>query len=276
MRWPWKRGATQPEAELQDGSRPTDAGAPLVTPHADHSEAPPAKRASDHAPASTSAEPDVAAFVAQMKALGPRLGAGRGRLMFAMDATMSRQPTWDMALALQAEMFRAVKDVGGLDVQLVYFRGSGECRASKWVSDPEALGRLMTTVTVAGGYTQIRKVLDQARRETEKARVHALVYVGDAMEEDVDDLCGRAGELAVLGVPVFLFQEGNDQRASRAFAEIARLTRGAHCKFDAGSAQQLRELLRAVAVYAAGGRAALEDLGRSGGRGAQLLIGQMR
>ena len=63
--------------------------------------------------------------------------------MFAMDATMSRAPTWDMALKLQGEMFAAVKEVGGLDVQLMYFRGLGECRASKWVSDPDALARLM-------------------------------------------------------------------------------------------------------------------------------------
>ena len=36
---------------------------------------------------------------------------------------MSRQPSWDLALELQADMFKAVKAVGGLDVQLVYFRG---------------------------------------------------------------------------------------------------------------------------------------------------------
>ena len=60
---------------------------------------------------------------------------------------MSRQPTWDLALGLQTDMFCAVKEVGGLDVQLVYFRGFGETRASKWVGDPEALARLMTRVS---------------------------------------------------------------------------------------------------------------------------------
>ena len=219
---------------------------------------------------------DAASFLAQMKATAPRTTGERGRLIFGMDATMSRQPTWDMALALQADMFSAVKDVGGLDVQLLYCRGAGECRASKWVRDPDALARLMTTVHVAGGYTQIRKVLSHARKETEARRVHALVYVGDAMEEDIDDLCGRAGELAVLGVPVFLFQEGENRLASRAFGEIARLTKGAHCHFGAGSARELRELLSAVAVYAAGGRAALEDRSRRGERGARLLIEQMK
>jgi hypothetical protein len=229
-------------------------------------------------PAVASTASEVADFVAKMKALGPVKGPGRGRLIFAMDATMSREPTWDMALALQADMFRAVEEVGGLDVQLVYFRGTGECRASRWVSAPQELARLMTSVACHGGYTQIGKVLSHALAETGKRKVNALVYVGDAMEENVDDLAGRAGELALAGVPVFLFQEGNDPAATRAYKEIARLTKGAACRFDAGSASQLRELLTAVAVYAAGGQKALVALLESGrGReGARLLLAQMK
>jgi hypothetical protein len=236
----------------------------------------PKRAAGATSPAAASTATDIAAFTAAIRALPKQPAGGRGRLVFAMDATMSRQPTWDMALALQADMFRAVKDVGGLDVQLVYFRGVAECRASKWVSDPDALARLMTTVTVAGGYTQIGKVLAHARREADGRRISALVYVGDAMEESIDDLCGRAGELALLGVPVFLFQEGEDPRAETAFREIARLTRGAWCRFDRGAAHQLRALLTAVAVYATGGRVALEDLSRRGGEGARALLTQMR
>jgi hypothetical protein len=223
---------------------------------------------------STGAE--VADFLRNVKALAPQSGAGHGRLIFAMDATMSRQPTWDMALALQADMFKAVKMVGGLDVQLVYFRGAGECRASKWVSDPEALSRLMTAVECHGGYTQIRKILAHVRQESEKRKVHAVVYVGDCMEEEPDDLCGRAGELALLGVPMFLFQEGQDARAERTFREIARMTKGAWCRFDAGSAAQLRELLMAVAVYATGGHQALERLEGPAHRGGRRLLAQMK
>jgi hypothetical protein len=228
--------------------------------------------ARDDAPGRASTGAEVADFVRRMKDLAPAATAGRGRLLFAMDATMSRQPTWDMALALQGEMFRAVKAIGGLDVQLVYFRGAGECRSSKWVSDPDALSALMTQVACAGGYTQIRKVLSHARAEASRKPVNALVYVGDCMEEDIDDLCGRAGELALLGVPAFLFQEGTDAQAERAFREIARLTKGAYCRFDAGSAAQLRDLLSAVAVYAAGGRKALAALG---GRAPRLLLQQL-
>jgi hypothetical protein len=205
-----------------------------------------------------SSSAEVSAFLKQVRSLKPA-GAGTGRLIFAMDATMSRQPTWDLALELQADMFEAVKQVGGLDVQLVYFRGFSECQGSKWVSDPAALAKLMRKVSCEGGLTQIRKVLSHARQESETRKVNALIYVGDCMEEDVDQLSQLAGELGLIGVPVFIFQEGYDPKAERAFKEIARLSRGAHCRFDAGSARQLRELLTAVAVYATGGRKALQD-----------------
>jgi hypothetical protein len=205
---------------------------------------------------STSVEVD--SFLKEVRSLKP-VGDGSGRLIFAMDATMSRQPTWDLALELQADMFEAVERVGGLDVQLVYFRGFSQCQASKWVSDPAALAMLMRRVKCEGGLTQIRKVLSHARRESETRKVNALIYVGDCMEEDVDQLSRLAGELGLIGLPVFLFQEGYDPKAERAFKEIARLSRGAHCRFDAGSARQLRDLLTAVAVYATGGRKALQD-----------------
>lgn len=265
---------------MSNSKKPSDRVAPAATPVGrpppEVRAAQPVSARSGDAPV-TSSSAEVQDFLAKMKSLAPVAGAGRGRLVFAMDATMSRQPTWDMALALQADMFAAVKAIGGLDVQLVFFRGAGECRSSKWVSDPAALARLMTTVSCQGGYTQIGKVLSHARMECEAKKVNALVYVGDCMEEDVDAVCHRAGELALLGVPVFLFQEGFDARAEVAFREIARLTKGAWCRFDAGSADQLRALLTAVAAYAAGGRVALEALRHaSGGNGARLLLEQMK
>jgi hypothetical protein len=218
---------------------------------------------------------EIDAFIKDVRALKPT-GSGQGRLIFAMDATMSRQPSWDLALELQADMFNSVKAVGGLDVQLVYFRGYSECQASKWVGDPDALARLMRQVSCAGGFTQISKVFTHAQRESAAGKVNALVYVGDAMEEDVDRLAGLAGELGMIGTPVFVFQEGRDSKAERAFREIARLSRGAYAPFDAGSARQLRELLTAVAVYAAGGRKALKDFGQeTKSSGALRLLEQL-
>lgn len=221
---------------------------------------------------------EVDAFLAKIAAApAPKPASERGRLIFAMDATMSREPAWDNACQIQGEMFRETALLGGLDVQLVYYRGFGECRSSKWVGDPKALLRLMTGVSCRAGHTQIERVLSHAIRETGKRKVDALVFVGDALEEDIDSLGQRAGELGILGVPVFVFHEGGKPAVRRAFEEIARLSGGAYCPFDTGSAQQLRELLRAVAVYAAGGRKALLEFGdRNDSSRVRLLTSQLR
>ena len=190
----------------------------------------------------------------------------RGRLMFALDATASRQPTWDRACQLQGDMFRETAALGGLEIQLCFYRGYGEFSFSPWYTTSAALLKRMTSVFCLGGLTQISKVLRHAIEETKQRKVQALVFVGDCMEEDVDALCHLAGQLGILGVPVFLFHEGNDPVAARAFQQIARLSNGACCPFDANSAAQLKDLLAAVAVFAAGGRRALEDFssGKSG------------
>lgn len=186
----------------------------------------------------------------------------RGRLVFAMDATASREGTWDSACQLQASMFQEVAALGSLDVQLVYYRGlgdfGGECKASTWVNDALQLGRLMARITCQAGHTQIEKVLKHVARETMLQKVDALAFVGDACEEDPDQLMQPAAELARLGVPVFMFQEGNIAEVRRTFQDIARVTNGAYCAFNTGAAQQLAELLRAVATFAVGGVAALE------------------
>jgi hypothetical protein len=79
-----------------------------------------------------------------------------------------------------------------------------------------------------------------------------------------------------LSVPAFMFQEGGDPIAEQAFREIARLTRGAYCRFDPGAAHELAALLRAAAAYAAGGMSALADLSARRDAGAIKLIQQMR
>jgi len=235
------------------------------------------KDSAQKTPAPVSSRPEIDAFLQKVRGLGPAATAGkRGRLIFALDATMSRQPTWDSACALQADMFREAGSVGGLDIQLVYFRGLNECRASGWVPGSEKLAELMSAIDCRGGHTQIGKVLSHARQEHSRQRVQALVFVGDAMEESIDDLSAAAGELGLLGVPVFMFQEGGDPVAETAYREIARLSHGAYCRFDTGAAHQLAELLRAVAAYAAGGIKALSDLSARSAGGARALLAQLK
>ena len=219
----------------------------------------------------------VSDFLARVAATtAVKSAGGRGRLLFAMDATASREPSWDQACHLQAEMFHATDGLGGLEVQLVFYRGFGECKSSPWVSTSGELVRRMTKVRCLGGRTQLRKILRHAMRETDVKRVNALVFVGDCFEEDIDAVCDLAGELGVRGVPAFMFQEGNDPIATNAFRQIAKLTGGAHCSFDLSSAQQLRDMLSAVAVFAAGGRRALEDYSSKKGGKVQMITNQVR
>lgn len=234
-----------------------------------------AMRNSASAPQTVSTSADIAAFVARARAVSPLAPGARARLVFALDATMSRQPTWDMACDLQADMFSEAAAIGNLDIRLVYYRGASECRASNWISDAAKLAALMRKIDCRGGHTQIGRMLGDVRSQAVAAGVRAVVFVGDAMEENADDLCSKAGELGLLKVPVFLFQEGNDPVAEQTFREIARLTGGAWCRFDPGAVAQLRELLRAAAAYAAGGREALLRLSRTAS-GAARLLGQMR
>ncbi|MDB5516361.1 MAG: hypothetical protein JWQ17_3119 [Tardiphaga sp.] len=253
----------------RDPTRPNDTGEVPTAPK------PAAGRAGSLPEARPSAAEDIATFLAKARAMSPHAAGAKARLVFALDATMSRQPTWDMACALQADMFREAAASGSLAIRLVYYRGLSECRASGWISEPAQLAKLMSKIDCQGGNTQIGKVLSEARREAVASGVRAVVFVGDAMEEAIDDLCAKAGELGLLKVPVFMFQEGHDDTAEQAFREIARLTGGAWCRFDPGAAAQLRDLLRAVAAYAAGGREALLRLSKTTG-GAAKLLGQMK
>ncbi len=157
---------------------------------------------------------EVDAFLSRVASMpAARPSSGRGKLIFAMDATASRQPSWDHACQIQGEMFEATAALGGLDVQLVFYRGFNECKASKWLSAAPGLHGAMRAVFCMGGETQIARVLRHALKEADAQTIGALVFVGDAMEEKLDELCSLAGQLGLRGVPVFAFHEGHDKAA---------------------------------------------------------------
>lgn len=207
---------------------------------------------------------------ARVAALIAKTRATRGRLIFALDATASREPTWDMAAQLQAMMFEEAAKIGGLDIQLLYYRGIDEVVTSPWIADADELLNRMKAIRCEAGTTQIARVLRHIRTENERAKVSAVVLVGDAVEETPATLYDAANG---LGVPLFAFQEGDGevntvdrygeidrpQKVADVFRELAQKTGGAYGKFDAGAAKQLGELLRAVAAFAAGGVTALAN-----------------
>ena len=217
-----------------------------------------------------SSDKEIEDFYARMSSLPTLKPKGnKGRLIFALDATASREPAWDRACKIQSDMFSETEALGGLEVQIAWYRGFANFRTTPWLSSSQELIGYMTSVRCLGGQTQIENILDHALDEASKGTINALVFVGDCVEEDVDRLCGLAGKMGLMGIPAFIFQEGDEPFASKAFRQIAELSGGAHCRFDLSSAQQLRDLLAAVAVYAAGGRKALHDFSKS--RGSEVL-----
>jgi len=197
-----------------------------------------------------------------------RVAPSPARLIFAVDATASRQPTWDRACHVQAEMFSAT--AGQLAVSLAFYRGHGEFMATPFHSDAAALARQMAGVACRGGHTQILRVLRHAEAEAARERLHALVFVGDAVEEEPDPLLRAAARLGARGVPAFVFQEGDDPGATEVLRGIARHSGGAWAPFDHRSPRALADLLRGAAAYAAGGREALARLPGSAALLAQL------
>ncbi len=220
---------------------------------------------------------DVSAFLKKVAATPVRKEAGRtGRLLFAMDATASREPTWDQACHLQGEMFTATDSLGGLSVQLCYYRGFNEFHVLDWCNDNAVLLRQMSAVRCLGGHTQISRILKHALAAHREQSIQAVVFVGDAVEESPDSLCDLAGRLGLQNIPLFMFQEGAQPRVRSTFQQMAQLSGGAWAPFDLNSAHQLKELLSAVAVFAAGGRSALEHLSKRSGDQIKRLTRQMK
>ena len=210
----------------------------------------------------------------QQVAATPRVGppGGRGRLIFAMDATASREPTWDQAARIQSAMFADTRALGGLEVQLCFYRGFQEFESSDWIGDSRLLlrahepgllrGRADPDRAGAGARACRRPGAGGSMPWSSSATAWKRTGSGWRIWPDGSGCCS---------VPAFVFQEGRDPTAERSFREIARLSGGAWCPFDANSPGLLRDLLGAVAVYAAGGHAALTRYGQARG-GAVLAL----
>jgi hypothetical protein len=223
----------------------------------------------------------------RVRALFEKTQRNRGRLIFALDATASRGATWDLAAQLQAQMFEVAAKIGGLQVQLVWYRGAHEFASTAWTTDACEIATRMAGMRCEAGATKIMRMLRHVQKENAREKVSAAVFVGDAVEEPPQELYAAAAEVKV---PLFLFQEGDGfalyvdehggfavehpvQTVEEVFRELARLSGGAYEKFNAGAAKQLGELLRAVAAFAVGGLTALADL-RS--ESARKLLTQMK
>lgn len=223
-------------------------------------------------PSRRSSRTEIDSFLTRSKTIAT-VRKQQPRLLFAVDATASRQPTWDRASHLQQEMFLATQQGKTLSVQLCYYRGFADFHAGPWTTDTESLASQMARVSCEGGHTQIQRLLRHAMAEHDKTRLRGVVFIGDAVEENPDTLCQLAGQCGLLQLPLFIFQEGQLGDARTCFSSMARLSKGAWASFDNSSASTLASLLGAVASYAAGGLRALE---RQPTEGAKLLLRQLK
>ena len=171
---------------------------------------------------------------------------------------------------LQAQMFEEAGRTGALAVQLIYFRGLNELSHSPWLTDTRTLADMMRKVGCESGHTKYQRALEHIRKEHGTQPIAAAVLVGDMCEEEHITLRNAA---LGLGVPLFVFQEGDDRYAASVFRELAQVTNGAYSQFSPDSARELGELLRAVAAFATAGLAALADQRSDAAR---KLLGQLK
>lgn len=219
----------------------------------------------------------VDSFLAEVESLPPaaRDPGQAARLAFVIDATASRQPTWDMASQVQAEMLDSVQRIGGLEMQVLWFRGFGELKKTPWSRNGLQLARLMSGVSCKAGQTQIERCLRELLRQSGEQQINAAVYVGDCCEEPEAVLFQLAGKLGVINTPLFVFQEGRNARAARIFEQLSARSSGVYCQLDQSSPELLKELLGAVACFATGGKRALKSLPPAKHKEARYLLEQL-
>jgi hypothetical protein len=172
-------------------------------------------------------------------------------------------------------MFREAAPIGRLSVQLAYYRDADECRTSKWFDSGEQLAQIMNKIDCRAGATQIGRILRHAINKNSEAPVQALIFIGDAMEEELDPLASLAGELGRVGTPIFLFQEGRDPAVRKAFRLLALKSGGEYFEFDPAKPRAVAQLsgqLNAIARLAVGYAAARPQLNASQLNASQQLI----
>jgi hypothetical protein len=108
----------------------------------------------------------------------------------------------------------------------------GDFTALPWTRGADDIKQALLSVLCLAGQTQIAKVLTHALSETRTSKVNALVFVGDCVEENPDSLGALAGQLGILNLPLFAFQEGENPKVGSIFSQLATLSGGAHCQFE--------------------------------------------
>ena len=173
------------------------------------------------------------------------------RLVFALDATASRERAWAAARQVTDSLFGAAP--GGIEVALAVHGGGRMTAFGGFHRDVGALRDEAAGISCEPGPT---RMLDIVRESLRRPGVRAMVYIGDCFEEDESAALALAGSLRLRGTKLVVLQDESSGTTSalRVFRAMAGRTGGIVLPFDAGSLDPLRDALGAVASYVAGGR----------------------
>ncbi len=175
----------------------------------------------------------------------------RPRLVFAVDATASREPAWAAARQVTDALVQALP--GELDVALAVHGGSRVHTFTGFTSDARTLRDRAAGVTCQAGSTRLLPILSASLKQP---AVRVVVYIGDVLEESLAHGRPLADQMGAQGIKLFVLHDTADRSAQRyaeVFWDLAKRTGGCVLPFDPSAPGRLRDLLSAMAVYAVGG-----------------------
>jgi hypothetical protein len=181
----------------------------------------------------------------------------RPRLVFAVDATASREPAWAAARQVTDALVKALP--GELDVALAIHGGSRVHTFTAFTNDARTLRDLAAGVGCHAGMTRLLPILDASLK---RQAVRVVIYVGDVFEESLPQGRQLADQMGAQGIKLIVLHDTADRSARRdaeVFWDLAKRTGGCVLPFDATASGRLRDLLSAVAVYAVGGEKLLRE-----------------
>src|SRR5580658_5305311 len=181
----------------------------------------------------------------------------RPRLVFAVDATASREPAWKAARQVTDALVKALP--GELDVALAVHGGSRVHTFTAFTNDAATLRDRAAGVSCEAGLTRLLPILSASLKQPS---VRVIVYIGDVFEENLSHGRNLADSLGQRGTKLIVLHDTADPSARRdaeLFWDLAKRTGGCVLPFDASAPGRLRDILSAVAVYAVGGEKLLRE-----------------
>lgn len=182
---------------------------------------------------------------------------GRPRLIFAVDATASREPAWRAARGVTDSLVKALP--GALDVALAVHGGGRVHTFTPYTTAANTLRDRAAGVMCKAGFTRLLPIMASAVKDP---GVKVVIYIGDVFEESLARGRRLADSMGARGTRLIVLHDTADPAArghAEIFWDLAKRTGGCVLPFEAGASRKLHDLVSAVAVYAVGGERLLQE-----------------